>query len=180
MKNEEARVEKLRRDGRAGDAEASVLNRADGNCRGPKAVRTGGGADWSVVQQSVPGGAHGSEGADGSEGVPCGGHGGESVPSARAAPRANDPGEAGGVPILGGAPPPPPPLGCGRGPLPRHLLGSDGLARIDLVQRARSWPGSCGSGGQSVVCACPLCGGYLWPGPAEHLARLHPACLPAA
>ena len=49
MKNEEARVEELRRDGRASEAEARVLNRADGNCRGPKAVRTGGGADWSEI-----------------------------------------------------------------------------------------------------------------------------------
>ena len=94
LKNEEARVEELRRDGRAGEAEARVLNRADGSesvpCGGPKAVRTGGGADWS-----------------------------ESV----------------------------------------NLLGRDALARIDLVRRARSWPGRRGIGAQSVVCACPLCGG---------------------
>ena len=55
MKNEEARVEELRRDGRASEAEARVLNRADGSesvpCGGPKALRTGGGADWS---ESVP------------------------------------------------------------------------------------------------------------------------------
>ena len=83
MKNEEARVEELRRDGRAGEAEARVLNRADGSesvpCGGPKALRTGGGADWS-----------------------------ESVPE-------------------------------------RSCL--DCLGSIDLVQRARSWPRSCGSGG---------------------------------
>ena len=55
LKNEEARVEELRRDGRASEAEARVLNRADGSenvpCGGPKALRTGGGADWS---ESVP------------------------------------------------------------------------------------------------------------------------------
>ena len=49
LKHEEARVEELRRDGRAGDAEASVLNRADGNCRGPNSVWTGGGAEWSEI-----------------------------------------------------------------------------------------------------------------------------------
>ena len=75
MKNEEARVEELRRDGRASEAEARVLNRADGSesvpCGGPKAVRTGGGADWS---ESVPCGGpkalRTGGGADWSESVP--------------------------------------------------------------------------------------------------------------